>query len=69
MPSVVHPLAKPVWLDRFVLQVGRLLPASDPDRASWEADAIFDAASDLAPEEAARIWISVPLPDGLASFY
>ena len=61
-------LPRPIWLDRFTQRVGRLAPYSDPGQAWREAEAIFDAAADMAPEEAADIWILVPLPDVFASF-
>jgi hypothetical protein len=49
-----HP--KPIWLDRFAMHLGTLRPNLPPGIAAAVAEAEFDEACYLEPEEAAQIY-------------
>lgn len=56
---------KPEWIERFVRHVGERELNVDPARVWRDAEAIFDTAGDMPPEDAAEIWMDVPEPDPL----
>lgn len=47
---------KPLWLDRFAMRAGMLLPNLQPAHASALAEQVFSEAADLPPDEAAEIY-------------
>ena len=47
---------KPLWIDRFENALSAVCPELDPQMATAHAEASFDDAADLAPEEAAEIF-------------
>jgi len=49
-------LPRATWLDRFAMRLGALLPDLDPETAWRYAEATFDDAADLEPDEAAEIF-------------
>lgn len=53
---MLQPLTKPLWLDRFASRIGALLPSVGAGEAWRYAEATFDDAKDLTPEEAAEIF-------------
>ena len=69
MSTLTPTLPRPLWMDRFALELGRRWPTIDPETASVHAGVEFHEAADLAPEEAAAIFASSgtpPLEDGAA---
>ena len=49
-------LQKSLWLGRFVVRLGELVPGVAPAEAWRYAESTFDGAADLTPEEAAAIF-------------
>ena len=57
---------KEEWIERFVRFVGEREVNVDPTRVWRDAEAIFEVAGDMPPEDAAEIWVETPQPDPLA---
>jgi hypothetical protein len=52
--------AKTAWITAFVARVGELMPRIDAEQAWRDGEAIYDAADEMPPGEAADIWVATP---------
>ncbi len=57
-----------LWLDRFAMKVGELLPSTTAHEAWAYAELIYEEACELAPDQAAEAFTAAIPPRALGAF-
>ena len=59
----MNPLPRAIWIDRFVMRAGELVPGSSPQQIQQHVEGVYEYAGDMSPEEAAEIFALELPPD------